>query len=197
MPLFDEWCENDSQTDKRKKFWKLTEMTGGRAAIKARLAATVRSHYDSLERIASDVRTLGYEAAAAILSERLPRGKKARSGDIGEILASEFAEEKLEFNIPVRRMRFKDGREVALRGDDFIGVTQDTDDNLWLLKGESKSRVVLAKSPIADARRVLNRDHGRCTPSSLLFIADRLLDRGGDDEKLGRTIRAEIGRAHV
>lgn len=192
MPLFDEWCANAPQTDKKKKLWKLTEKVGGRDAIKAQLAVVVRSHYDSLERIADDVKTLGYDAAAIILSERLPRGKKARSGDIGEILASELTEEMLNFNVPVRRMRFKDGREVALRGDDFIGVAYDAEDKLWLLKGESKSRIVLAKGTITTARHTLNRDNGRCTPSSLLFIADRLLDRGGDDEELGRTIRAEI-----
>jgi len=192
MPLFDEWCENDPQTDKKKKLWKLTEKADGRDGIKAQLAVIVRSHYDSLERIAADVETLGYNAAAAILSERLPRGKKARSGDIGEILASELTEEMLGFNVPIRRMRFKDGRDVALRGDDFIGVAYDSEDKLWLLKGESKSRAVLAKSTITDARRTLNRDNGRCTPLSLLFIADRLLDRGGDDEELGKTIRAEV-----
>ncbi|MBI1204952.1 MAG: DUF1837 domain-containing protein [Rhodopseudomonas sp.] len=192
MPLFDKWCDNSEQADKKKKFWKLTEKTGGRAKIQASLAETIRSHYDSLERIASDVEELGYDGAAAILRERLPRGKKARSGDLGEILASELVEERLGFNVPVRRMRFKDGREVALRGDDFIGVAYDGDDKLWLLKGEAKSRAVLGKSTIAEAREALKRHNGRCTPTSLLFVADRLLDRGGDDEELGRTIRTEV-----
>jgi Cap4 SAVED domain len=153
---------------------------------------TVRSHYDSLERIADDVEQLGYESAAAILRERLPRSKKARSGDIGEILASELTEERLGFNVPVRRMRYKDGREVALRGDDFIGAGYGEDDKLWLLKGESKSRIVLGKTTITSARKTLNRDNGRCTPHSLLFVADRLLDQGGDMEELGREMRTEV-----
>ena len=192
MPLFDDWCDNDEQKTGKKSLWKLTEKAAGRTAIKAQLAATVRSHYDSLKRIAADVEELGYEAAAAILRERLPRGKKARSGDIGEILASELAEERLGFNVPVRRMRYKDGREVALRGDDFIGAGYDGDDKLRLLKGESKSRMVLGKGTITAARKTLNRDNGRCTPHSLLFVADRLLDQGGDMEDLGRAIRTEV-----
>jgi hypothetical protein len=53
---------------------------------------------------------LGYNAAATILRERLPRSKTVRSGDLGEILASEFVEERLGFNVPIRRMRYKDGR---------------------------------------------------------------------------------------
>jgi hypothetical protein len=193
MPLFDDWCETDEEREEKKRFWKLTEKADGREAILDDLASTVRSHYDSLERIADDVEELGYKAASAILRERLPRGKKARSGDLGEILASELTEEKLGFNVPVRRMRFKDGREVALRGDDFIGVAYDEErDRLRLLKGESKSRKNLAKVTIKAARTALNRNGGRCTPASLLFVADRLLDRGGDEEDLGKVIRAVV-----
>jgi Cap4 SAVED domain len=83
------------------------------------LYTTVRSHYDSVDRIANDVEKLGYKAAAQILRERLPRTKKARSGDLGEILACELVEEERHFTVPVRRLRYKDGREMALRGDDF------------------------------------------------------------------------------
>jgi hypothetical protein len=60
-------------------------------------------------------------------------------GDLGEILASELVEEETGFRVPVRRMRYKDGREVAMRGDDFIGVGFDLEDKLWQLKDESKS----------------------------------------------------------
>lgn len=191
MALFDDWCDNDEQSNNRKRLWKLTEQTEGRNAISARLAETVRSHYDALERIADDVEELGYEGAAAVLRERLPRSSRARSGDIGEILASELVEERLGFSVPVRRLRFKDGREMALRGDDFIGVLHENN-QLRLLKGESKSRAVLGQATITEARGTLNRDHGRCTPSSLLFVADRLLDQGGAGEALGRAIKAEV-----
>ena len=195
MPLFGDWCENDEEEDKKKRLWKLTEKDDGRGAIAGQLAETVRSHYDSLERIADDVEELGYEGASAILRERLPRGKRARSGDLGEILASELTEEKLGFDVPVRRMRFKDGREVALRGDDFIGVAYDGEkDRLHLLKGESKSRKILGATTIAAARKALDRDDGRCTPASLLFVADRLMDRGGEEEALGKIIRQEVAK---
>ncbi len=47
---------------------------------------------------------------------------------MGEILATEFIEFQTEFRIPVRRLRYKDGREMALRGDDFLGVNEDEDE---------------------------------------------------------------------
>src|SRR5271157_875144 len=121
MALFNDWCKRSREEDGLKRLWKFTEKVNGRIAIKDRLCEIVRSHYDSLDRIAEDVKQLGYTVAGNILRERLPRTKNARSGDLGEILAAELVEEKLDFNVPVRRMRYKDGREVPLRGDDFIG----------------------------------------------------------------------------
>lgn len=194
MALFDSWCILDEEKDKRKRLWTLVEKNGGREEIQLDLAEIMRSHYQRLERIAEDVDRLGYAAAARILKAVLPQGRKARSGDLGEILATELVEEKTGFNVPIRRLRYKDGREMALRGDDFIGVGFDGDDRLWLLKGESKSRKQLGKTTITEARAALNRHHGRCTPDSLLFVADRLLDSDdADDQALGRMIRDEVG----
>ena len=196
MSLYDEWCDQGGEDKGLKRYLTFVEKEGGRAAIIKLLGKTVRSHYDRLDRIADDADALGYEGAAAILRERLPTKATARAGDIGEILASEVAQEMLEFHVPVRRMRFKDGREVPLRGDDFIGVDFCEDDGgLWLLKGESKSRKVLDKTTITQARGALNADHGRCTPISLLFVADQMMDSTDKHTaKLGRMIRDEVGK---
>lgn len=196
MGLYEDWCDHGGEQKGRKRYLLLTEKEDGRDAVLEGLGRTVRSHYDRLERIADDVDQLGFGDAAAILRERLPTKPRSRAGDLGEILASELAEEMLEFRVPIRRMRFKDGREVPLRGDDFIGVNFcEDDDGLWLLKGESKSRKTLNKTTITEARAALNGDHGRCTPISLLFVADQLMNSAdGHDQKLGRLIRTEVGR---
>ncbi|UUZ62129.1 DUF1837 domain-containing protein [Polaromonas sp. P1-6] len=165
---------------------------GGRAAIEASLPDCIRSHYDDMERIAEEIRELGYPHAAAILAERMPRSARARSGELGEILATELVEEQLGYTVPVRRLRYKDGREMALRGDDFIGIRVDAEDRLHLLKGESKSRAALAGATITEARAALSRDEGRPTATSLLFIADRLMDHTDDRRTLGRRIRNEV-----
>jgi hypothetical protein len=137
MLLYSNWCKVQRTENKRKRLWKFIEKANGRDTVKTLLYATVRSHYDSVDRIANDVEELGYKAAAGILRERLPRTKKARSGDLGEILACELVEEEMHFTIPIRRLRYKDGREMALRGDDFIGVRWDEEKGLLqLLKGE-------------------------------------------------------------
>jgi len=194
MPLYGNWCDRAEEISARKRYWLLTEKAGGRGGIWALLLQTVRSHYDCLERVAEDAKRLGYAKAAEILKTRMPRTGTARSGDLGEILASELASEHLNYRVPIKRLRFKDGREMALRGDDFIGVFVEDNGNLKLLKGESKSRATLAKTAITEGREVLNRDDGRCTPESLLFVADRLLESpDGADQELGRALRDEVG----
>ena len=153
----------------------------------------VRSHYDDLNKIADDIAALGYPHAAKILKEQLPTTKRAKSGELGEIMATEFAEANLGFEIPVKRLRYKDGRDMALRGDDFIGVYyEEGAKELLLLKGESKSNRNLSTSTITDARTVLNRDDGRCTPISLLFVSNRLLEGNEEQKALGRILRNEI-----
>lgn len=197
MPLFDEWCECEATEDGRKRLLKYTERQNGRAAITGRLPDLVRSHYDDMQRVAEDIAALGYAGAAALLAERLPRTARARSGELGEIFASELVEQHLGFSVPVRRLRYKDGREMALRGDDFIGVRLGADGQLGLLKGEAKSRANLAAATIAEARTALSRDGGRPTATSLLFVADRLMEGEGDGAQLGRTIRNEVANRAV
>jgi hypothetical protein len=193
--LYKKWCDATKEKDKRKRYWTYVEKDGGRDAIRVDLAETIRSHYDRLERIADDVQRLGYEVASQILRAAMPQTKKGRSGDLGEILATELVEEEIGLSVPVRRLRYKDGRNMAMRGDDFIGAGYDSNgEKLWLLKGEAKSNKVLGKATVASARKVLDRDNGRCTPDSLLFVANRLLESDDpDDNALGRSLRDEVG----
>lgn len=195
MGLYKRWCSSTKENDQRKHYWTYVEKNGGRDEIREDLAETIRSHYDRLERIAEDVGRLGYSVAAKILCEAMPQTAKGRSGDLGEILATELVEEEIGLRVPVRRLRYKDGRNMAMRGDDFIGAGYDgAGEKLWLLKGEAKSNKVLGKSTVMSARKVLDRDNGRCTPDSLLFVANRLLESNDPgDNKLGRSLRDEVG----
>ena len=195
MGLYGRWCDASRKRHKRKRYWTFVEKNGGRDEVRDDMAETIRSHYVRLEHIAEDVDRLGYKVASEILREAMPKTPTGRSGDLGEILATELVEEEIGLRVPVRRLRYKDGRNMAMRGDDFIGAGYGgKDDELWLLKGEAKSNKVLGKATVTGARKVLNRDNGRCTPDSLLFVANRLLDSNDpDDKELGRRLRDEVG----
>ncbi|MGX5856497.1 Hachiman antiphage defense system protein HamA [Dyadobacter jiangsuensis] len=192
MAIYNTWFEEKIERAGNKVLRTLTEKPTGRDDASNNFIETMKSHYDDLSSIADDIRILGFTDAAKLFSERLPLTKKARSGEFAEILGTEFVEEKLDFVIPVRRLRYKDGREMALRGDDFIGVKKSSNGEISLLKGESKSRKALSKSTIISARKALNNNNGRCTPASLFFIADRLLQQSVPFSELGRAIKNEV-----
>ncbi len=159
----------------------LTERDGDRASILEDLRELVRGHYVDPETTAKRIASLGASKTAALLREHVPTRKTARSGDLGEILATELAEQELQYAVPIRRLRWKDGRDMALRGDDIIGIGRADKDKLLLLKGESKSRATLSKAVLDEAGESLDRDRGRPTRHSVLFIAERLRESGNDD----------------
>jgi len=117
MAMFKSWC-NGTQEIAKKTCRTYAEKPGGRAKVLVRLDRTVRFHYDQAERIADDIARLGYTGAAEILRATLPQSKRARSGDLGEILATGLVEDASDFRVPVWRLRVKDGRDMAMRGAD-------------------------------------------------------------------------------
>ena len=112
---------------------------------------------------------------------------------MGEIVAAEFFEFHTSFRIPVRRLRYKDGREMALRGDDFLGVSEDRAKRLLYLKGEAKSGRTVSGTVVTGARKKLSACEGRPTAISLIFVTDHLLEAANkNDRSLGRRIRDEV-----
>ena len=159
----------------------LAESRDSRVIVSSELRKTVRDHYMSPEMWSERLEDLGAPETAKILKELLPKSKRARSGDTGEILATEVAEQELGYTVPVRRLRWKDGRDAALRGDDIVGVAHDSNRKIQFLKGESKSRARLNSTVINEAALALDAHKGRPSRHSVLFVANRLRELGEND----------------
>jgi hypothetical protein len=95
-------------------------------------------------------------------ARKLPTTKALRSGDLGEIYATEWIDAHSGgYHAPIKRLRWKDYRNMAMRGDDVIGIFQDADTKrLKFLKTEAKSRVTLTAQVLAEARAGLDKDGG-------------------------------------
>lgn len=177
------WLTTNSSSIGRHPLHVMTEQAGVRPIVLDDVRAVVRTHYVSPEIVAQRVADLGAPATAEILRELLPKTKAARSGDFGEVLATEIAEQTLGFIVPVRRLRWKDGRNMALRGDDIVGIRVDDKGKLvGLLKGESKSYATLTSAVLEKAAEALDRDLGRPGRHAVLFIATRLRESGKSEE---------------
>lgn len=180
----------------RKVLYMLDEKNNGRIAAQADIINCIRTHYQAPQLTDDDIEELGFLGAAKILREILPRSDRARSGDVGEILAVEFTEQQTDFRVPIRRLRYKDRRDMSMRGDDFIGIKEAKND-LHFLKGEAKSRQNMTKNAITEARTKLNANNGLPTTESLLFIANRLIENNETGKKLGRRIRNAVGNGII
>jgi hypothetical protein len=178
-PIVARWFITTSSTVGKHPLHLLTEGAGARATVLDDLRDVIRSHYVSPETAAKRLAELGVPKTAQLLREHVPTTKTARSGDLGEVLATEIAEQTLQFKVPIRRLRWKDGRNMALRGDDIVGI-RDTKGKLEFLKGESKSRAALATGVLDEAGAALDRDRGRPTRHAVLFVAERLRELGDD-----------------
>ena len=162
--MFDKWFTSTSHRGGRVSV--LREIEGGRESIHDDLVSIVADHLVDL----SVIEQLGgFEECHDFIVNRMPTTKRARSGDLGEILATEYIESETDYTVPVRRLRYKDDRNNAMRGDDVIGVAKNGD-KTRVLKTEAKSRVTLSDSVLQEARAGLKKNKGRPNPGTLAFI---------------------------
>ena len=187
MVDFPNWCEQSNEDVGPHAMHVLSARLVDIARGRDEVSAVVPQHYAAEERVAGILRRLGKPAAAAYIESKLPTTKSIRSGDLGEILATEYITNLTLYAVPVKRLRWKDHRNMAMRGDDVIGMIRDPNTGkLQLLKAESKSRAALGAATVAEAREGLDKDGGLPSPHALEFISDRLMELG--EENLANAI---------
>jgi hypothetical protein len=179
MVQFNDWC---NATDTNIGAHALRVLSSDPARINVGIGATaaiIPEHYAAEEQLSRILARLGKPAAAEFIRGKLPTTKSIRSGDLGEILATEFIAAHTGYSIPIKRLRWKDHRNMAMRGDDVIGIAQDqATGRLQFLKTEAKSRVALSGGVVAQARAGLDKDGGLPSAHALSFMSARLLELG-------------------
>ena len=153
------------------------EITLSSDAIAKLIAPSLKEHYVTAKILSA----WGHGRLVAFLAKKLPLTKRGRSGDIGEILATEYVNGgNLPYQIPINRLRWKDSREQSMRGEDLVGFSFQSE-LIGFLKGEAKSRRSLAKDAVAAARQALEKNDGLPFAHTLAFIAERLYEANQDD----------------
>lgn len=143
------------------------------------LISLIPGHYVDPVSVARTLERLGKYAAAEKLRIKIPEAKKIRSGDIGEIAATDYIEEETPYTVPIRKLRWRDHRNMAMRGDDVIGVLFNPQDNtIKFLKVEAKGNKALSTNVLEKARAELDLNDGLPAPHALSFISERLNEMG-------------------
>ncbi len=192
MMKFALWCSSTKGTENEHKILVLSGIAAQRQVGIDNCAASVPSHYGNPSFAAELLKRLGKKKAAGHLEAQLPKSKRLRSGDLGEILATHYVAEHSAYTHFIKRLRFKDHREMAMRGDDLVAVRSSGKGKpLEFLKAEVKSRVAISSAVLAKARKALRNDNNRPSPHTLAFISERLSEQGQN------AIAAEIADAQL
>lgn len=152
----------------------------------ALLVAKLPSAYADTAALALVAERHGKNGVAAFLKGRLPTKKNARSGDVGEILATAYLEEECGYVVGPSRLIDRDHQEWAMKGDDVLAARLDPDSELHLVKGEAKSKEDLGEATVQAAREGLARNDEMPSPHSLSQFATRLLNT--TDHEIGEAV---------
>ena len=181
MSSLKSWCKTKTEKVKNNR---LTLVEGDPKKISDaidEIAKAIPEHYTSPERVARVMRNLGKNGAAKLIEDKLPTSKNIRSGDLGEILGSLYVSEFTKYATGINRLRWKDHREMAMRGDDIIAVRPTHDGKAKFLKGEAKSNAFLSATTVSKARTALKSNNSRPSSHALSFLAERLHETGEHD----------------
>ena len=146
-------------------------------AAVAIVAEVVPEHFLPPIRLADMFARLQRHEIAELIQNRLPESAQLQSGDLGEVLCTTFVREKTSFTQGIRRLQFKDHRNMSMRGDDMLGFNLNpVTGKLTVLKAESKSSATMPAATVSKAREALSGYGELPSPHSMGFVADRLLD---------------------
>lgn len=172
------WMDVTTPDDDIDELVILTEKAKSRPVVGKALIQCVTDHFagaDIIKKIG------GFPKALDYVRNKLPSYKRTRSGDFGELMATEYIAQCTDYTVPIKRLRWKDDRNTTLRGNDVIAIKKHG--TSWkLLKAESKSRAKLSKDVVGEAVDGLRGHSGRPNPSTLAFISSRLREQDRDDE---------------
>ena len=180
MGLFNKWCDRVGDEIGDHLLVLLNTDESRKAIGVEEIARAIPHQYVSSRRYADILERLGKKAAAQYLRGKIPETRKGRSGELGEILALSFVAQETVWCETVKKLRWKDHRDMPMRGDDVLAIGIH-DDEILLLKGEAKSRCRLSGATLKKAVKALKKNNGLPSPHALAFYADRLAEDGKQD----------------
>ncbi len=156
------------------------ERSSARKLVLDHLGRAIVDHHFNQKKVANHLKKLGYEATALELRMRLPKDHRTRMGNFGEVVASEHLVQAHGYHMPVLKLRYRDHKDLPMRGEDILALKLDADGRvLCLCIGEAKAVKAFSSTVVAKAHaRLAKTYHPR--PETLSLVTEVLYERGED-----------------
>ena len=156
----------------------LTEMPGSRGTVAGLISSAIVDHHFHRARIADRLADLGYSEAAAFFADELPKTNNTRKGNFGEVIASEHLIQRYGFRMPVFKLRFRDVRDMPMRGEDIVAFRMNQEGQIEeVIVGEAKTVVRYRGSTVKEAHDRL-REAYYPRPMTLSMLSEILYESG-------------------
>jgi hypothetical protein len=170
------WFSPGSQHSSYTKFEHrpIQERTTARRRVKAALADAVLDHHVFPAVIEGALRRIGFTKTLRLLSQRLPRERRTRTGNFGEVLASEHLRQRYGYQMPVFKLRYMDHPNMPMRGEDLVAFRLSGKRVIaGLCIGEAKTMQAFRPQEVQDAHDRLKQAY-HPHPVSLAMISSIL-----------------------
>lgn len=191
MTKFKEWCDETETSVSTHTLRLLAADPAKQTHAIQVIANAVPGYYAAHSRIAGIFNKLGKPGVAKYLEEKLPTLPTIKSGDLGEILCNSYVIEATTFKLGIMRLRWKDHRNMSMRGEDVLAFSLSPKGALKILKAEVKSRASMTTKVIEEAREALSGYMELPSPHAISFVADRL------DETGNKSLRDALDKAQL
>lgn len=159
--------------------------------LKKLLVSELPETYLSKSSFEETMKSLGESVAFKKLKLKFPTKKNIRSGDVGEVMARTYIEKHLDYRVPIKKLQWRDHRDMAMRGDDVIAISIDGN-NIKFIKCEAKSVQKLSNAILNEARKELDQYEGKPSIHTLDFIIERLKSMGDKEKELAFKLEKHI-----
>lgn len=139
------------------------ERANARAAGLKELKDLLVAHFVGEETV---LKMGGYAKAANTIRNSLPTTKRTQSGDLGELIATEYVDAQTPFSVPIRKLRWKSDRKMPMHGNDVVAVEKRSGRRVRVLKGESKSAATVSAATVSVFTRPVEMPRVRSSRTS-------------------------------
>lgn len=119
----------------------------------------------------------GREEVIEFIEIKIPTSPRIKSGDLSEVLCTTFAHECTPFKQGVKRLRWKDHRNMSMRDEDLLGFNPNqATGQLTVLTAELKSGTNMRSTTVDETWKALPSFDKVPSPHAVSFVADRLTE---------------------